>query len=55
VNQADLRVLAEMLQNGNLAPVVERRYPLREAPDAIRALAAGHSRGKAVITIAPAS
>jgi NADPH:quinone reductase-like Zn-dependent oxidoreductase len=51
VNQADLRVLKEMLENGNLTPVVERRYPLREVPDAIRALSAGHSRGKSVITI----
>jgi NADPH:quinone reductase-like Zn-dependent oxidoreductase len=51
VNQADLRVLKEMLESGSLTPVVERRFPLREVPDAVRALAAGHSRGKAVITI----
>jgi NADPH:quinone reductase-like Zn-dependent oxidoreductase len=51
VNQADLRVLQEMLENGNLTPVVDRRYPLREVPEAVRALAAGHSRGKSVITI----
>ena len=51
VNQADLRVLKEMLENGNLTPVVDRRYPLMEVPTAVRALAAGHSRGKSVITI----
>jgi NADPH:quinone reductase-like Zn-dependent oxidoreductase len=51
VNQADLRVLKEMLETGALTPVIDRRYPLSEVPVAIRALAAGHSRGKSVITI----
>ncbi len=51
VNEADLRTLAEMLEAGTLAPAVERRYPLSEVPAAVRALAAGHSRGKSVITI----
>jgi NADPH:quinone reductase-like Zn-dependent oxidoreductase len=52
VNQADLRVLTEMLEAGKLRPIIDRRYPLDEVPTAVRALAAGHSRGKAVITIA---
>lgn len=52
VNQADLRVLTQMLEAGTLAPVVDRRYPLHEVPAAVRALAGGHSRGKAVITVA---
>ncbi len=51
VNQKDLRVLKEMLETAQLTPVVDRRYPLSEVPTAIRALAAGHSRGKSVITI----
>ncbi|MFZ5893315.1 MAG: NAD(P)-dependent alcohol dehydrogenase [Myxococcota bacterium] len=51
VNQADLRSLTEMLEAGKLKPVVDRRYPLSEVPSAVRALAAGHSRGKSVITI----
>jgi NADPH:quinone reductase-like Zn-dependent oxidoreductase len=51
VNQGDLQILKEMLESGTLQPVVERRYPLSEVPDAIRALAAGHSRGKSVIAI----
>lgn len=51
VNQGDLRVLAEMLEAGKLRPVVDRRYPLSEVPTAVRELAAGHSRGKSVITI----
>ena len=51
VNQKDLRVLTEMLEAETLTPVVDRRYPLREVPAAVRALAAGHSRGKSVITV----
>lgn len=51
VNQADLQVLQEMLETGTLAPVIGSRYSLDDVPDAIRALAAGHSRGKSVITI----
>ncbi len=51
VNQKDLATLGEMLEAGTLAPVVDRRYPLSEVPMAVRALAAGHSLGKAVITI----
>ena len=52
VNEADLHVLTQMLEAGTLAPVVDRRYPLREVPAAVRGLASGHSRGKAVITVA---
>jgi len=51
VNQKDLHVLKEMLETGKLRPVVDRRYPLSEAPIAVRALSAGHSRGKAAITM----
>jgi NADPH:quinone reductase-like Zn-dependent oxidoreductase len=51
VNQADLSALKEMLEAGKLSPVIDRRYPLSEVPTAVRALAAGHSRGKSVITI----
>jgi NADPH:quinone reductase-like Zn-dependent oxidoreductase len=32
-------------------PVIDRRYPLREAPEAIRYLEEGHARGKVVITV----
>jgi NADPH:quinone reductase-like Zn-dependent oxidoreductase len=51
VNQKDLASLKEMLVAGTIKPTVDRRYPLNEVPTAIRALAAGHSRGKSVITI----
>jgi NADPH:quinone reductase-like Zn-dependent oxidoreductase len=48
-NQADLKILQELMQNGKVTPVIDRRYSLSEVPDAIRYLEAGHARGKVVI------
>jgi NADPH:quinone reductase-like Zn-dependent oxidoreductase len=47
----DLVVLKELIEAGNLTPVIDRTYPLSEAPAAIRHLEAGHARGKVVITV----
>jgi NADPH:quinone reductase-like Zn-dependent oxidoreductase len=51
VNQEDLGTLKALLEAGKLTPIVDRSYPLREVPAAVRALAAGHSRGKSVIKV----
>jgi NADPH:quinone reductase-like Zn-dependent oxidoreductase len=51
VNQKDLGILKGLLEAGTVVPIINRTYPLREAPAAVRALAEGHSRGKAVIKI----
>jgi len=32
-------------------PVIDRTYPLREVPDAMRYLREGHARRKVVITV----
>ena len=50
-NQADLVALTELIEAGKLTPVIDRTYPLAEAPEAIRYFARGHARGKVVITI----
>ena len=47
----DLSVLAEMAAAGKFTPVLDRTYPLIEAPDAVRYVGEGHARGKAVVTI----
>ena len=47
----EMAVLGEMLEAGILAPVIDRRYPLDQVPDAIRYLSAGKARGKLVITM----
>jgi NADPH:quinone reductase-like Zn-dependent oxidoreductase len=43
--------LRELSEAGKLTPVIDRTYPLREVPEAIRQLEAGHTRGKLVITV----
>jgi NADPH:quinone reductase-like Zn-dependent oxidoreductase len=50
-NSDDLVVLSELIEAGKLMPVIDRRYPLSEVPDAIRYLEEGHARGKVVITV----
>jgi len=51
INQKDLALLKELLEAGKVVPVIDRRYPLREAAEALQYLGAGHARGKVVITM----
>ena len=48
---ADLETLRGFIEAGQLTPVIDRMFPLPEAPDAIRYLAGGHARGKIVVTV----
>jgi NADPH:quinone reductase-like Zn-dependent oxidoreductase len=50
-NREDLLVLSELIEAGKVSPVIDRTYPLSEAPDAIRYLEEGHPRGKVVIDV----
>jgi NADPH:quinone reductase-like Zn-dependent oxidoreductase len=50
-----LERLTELIENGQLVPVVEQTYPLSEMPNAMRQLVAGRARGKLVITVSPTS
>jgi NADPH:quinone reductase-like Zn-dependent oxidoreductase len=50
-NQKDLITIKELLEAGKVVPVIDRRYPLSEVPEAIRYLEEGHARGKVVITV----
>jgi NADPH:quinone reductase-like Zn-dependent oxidoreductase len=47
----DLEELGNLIESGEVTPVVGRTYPLAQAPDAIRYLAEGHPYGKVVITV----
>ena len=49
--QQDLLTLKDLIEAGKLTPVIDRTYPLREAPHAIRYLEQGHARGKVVLTV----
>lgn len=48
-NRDDLMILKSMIEEGKVTPVVDRTYPLSEAPSAIRYLEEGHARGKIAI------
>jgi NADPH:quinone reductase-like Zn-dependent oxidoreductase len=50
-NTQDLGFLKELIEAGKVQPVIDRTFPLSEAPDAIRYLSGGHVRGKIVITV----
>ena len=51
INQKDLVFLKDLLEAGKVVPVIDRRYPLSEAADAIRYLEKGHAQGKIVLTV----
>ena len=50
-NREDLGVLRELIESGQVKPVVERCYPLSELADALDYLGEGHAKGKIVVTI----
>ncbi len=50
-NKEDLADLAELFAAGKIAPIIDRRYPLHEVPEAFRYLASGQHQGKIVITV----
>ena len=52
--KADLVVLKELLESGQVRPVIDRTYPLVDVPEAFRYLEEGHARGKVVIAVAAA-
>jgi NADPH:quinone reductase-like Zn-dependent oxidoreductase len=48
----DLAFMTELLEAGQVKPVINRCYPLRELPEAMRYLEDGRAHGKVVITVA---
>jgi D-arabinose 1-dehydrogenase-like Zn-dependent alcohol dehydrogenase len=40
-----------LCEAGTIVPAIDRRYPLREVPEALRYLGEGHAKGKVVITL----
>ncbi|MCC7498029.1 MAG: NAD(P)-dependent alcohol dehydrogenase [Bryobacterales bacterium] len=50
-NQHDLQMLMRFMEAGKMQSVIERCYPLSQAPEAIRHLETGHASGKLVVAI----
>jgi len=50
-NKDDLTFVAHLMETGKVTPVIERTYPLSQAPQAMRYLGEGHARGKLVLLV----
>jgi NADPH:quinone reductase-like Zn-dependent oxidoreductase len=50
-NADDMIVVKELIEAGKVTPVIDRTYPLNDAPKAIHYLEEGHARGKVAITV----
>jgi NADPH:quinone reductase-like Zn-dependent oxidoreductase len=50
-SRQDLQVVKDLIEAGEVMPVIDRTYPLGAAAEAIRYLEAGHARGKIVIRV----
>jgi NADPH:quinone reductase-like Zn-dependent oxidoreductase len=51
VSTTDLNDLCSMYQRGQLVPIIDRTFSLDNAPDAVKYVGAGHTRGKVVVVI----
>lgn len=51
INTKDLLLLKDLIETGEIVPIIDRRYPLSGVPEAIRYLEDGHAQGKVVITL----
>jgi NADPH:quinone reductase-like Zn-dependent oxidoreductase len=49
-NNADLRTLKELIEAGEVTPMIDRTYSLTEAPQAVAYVEEGHARGKVVLS-----
>jgi NADPH:quinone reductase-like Zn-dependent oxidoreductase len=52
-SEEDMRFLLELVEKGMLTPVIDKRIPLSEVPEALRGLSKGLVNGKVVIAAEP--
>ncbi len=51
MNSQDLKIIADLMAEGKVRPVIDRHYPLGEVAEAIQYIEEGHARGKVVIRV----
>ena len=51
ITKEDLAFMSDLLADGTVKSVIDRRYELSQVPDALRYLGEGHARGKIVVTV----
>lgn len=47
----DMDLMLELIETGKVVPIIDRRYSLSEAPEALLRLGEGHVQGKIIITL----
>ncbi len=50
-NPDDVAMLSQLLETRAITPVIDRRFPLDQVPEALRYVEDGHALGKVVITV----
>ena len=51
ISRENLTFLKDLVETGKVTPVIDRRYPLSDAADALRYLEQRHAQGKGVLTV----
>ena len=49
--QEDMAMMKDLAEAGKMTPVIDKVYPLDQAPDAIAHVGEGHSQGKTLVTL----
>lgn len=52
IGPGDLKAISDMIEEGKVTPIIDRRYSFAETPAALRYVKEGHARAKAVVTVA---
>ena len=50
-NNKDLIAITALCESGDVVPIIDKQYPLREVPQALRYVAEGRAKGKVVIMV----
>ena len=50
-NKNDLAFVKDLIEAGKVKPVIDKTFPLKKLPDALRYYGQGRSRGKVVVTV----
>jgi NADPH:quinone reductase-like Zn-dependent oxidoreductase len=51
LKKADMTVLSELLEDGRVVPVIDRRYDLDGVPEALQYIEHGHARATVAVRI----
>jgi NADPH:quinone reductase-like Zn-dependent oxidoreductase len=50
-NRKDLLAITELCEAGKIVPVIDKRFPLTQVPEALRYVAEGRAKGKVVVVV----